>query len=61
MARPLRRWNRVRSVTLSRLGRMFSWVAFAGCWTGWMLSGQSQPLSLIMCASSMMYLPSLYF
>lgn len=32
-----------------------------GCWTGWMLSGQSQPLSLIMCASSMMYLPSLYF
>lgn len=32
-----------------------------GCWTGWMPSGQSQPLSLIMCASSMMYLPSLYF
>lgn len=32
-----------------------------GCWTRWMLSGQSQPLSLIMCASSMMYLPSLYF
>lgn len=32
-----------------------------GCWTGWTQSGQSQPLSLIMCASSMMYLPSLYF
>lgn len=30
--------------------------------TGWRpRSGQSQPLSLIMCASSMMYLPSLYF
>ena len=32
-----------------------------GRWAGWMLSHQSQPLSLIMCASSMMYLPSLYF
>lgn len=54
MARPLNGWNQV--FTLSRLGRMFSWMAFT-----WVLSGQSQPLSLIMCASSMMYLPSLYF
>ena len=32
-----------------------------GRWAGWLFSPQSQPLSLIMCASSMMYLPSLYF
>lgn len=49
------------SVTLSHgVGCSVGWRS-CGHWLGWLLSTQSQPLSLIMCASSMMYLPSLYF
>ena len=57
MARPLNGWNQVFSHSHAWVECSVGWHS-CGRWVGWMLSPQSQPLSLIMCASSMMYLPS---
>lgn len=56
------KWMEPSVQSLSQVGVRCSvgWHS-RGHWVGWLLSAQSQPLSLIMCASSMMYLPSLYF